>query len=321
MMQRAWQSDSAGFWIRRAARAAWPVLGVCLGLAGCQPGSTFSGRSLADLFRPSPPAAVSTASAEPEASDAGSGNRLIPAAALHLSFNVLRTRVPRGTFSESGKIWNHVDEQVVPADLAANLQRNGLRIARGKVASWPPIKALLDAENDITVAQNAMSIGNGLPLTIELDSERHDQTLFLFRRDGTLGGVTLPASMNLLRIEYAIPVTDPDSVLLNVMPEIRLQTPPPKLTTEGWVERPMVPPSRVFRELAVRILIGPEEFLAVGPSPAAHRAHTMGSLLLGQEVEGRRYEYMFFITPRVIRKELPVPANTNLPAAATPTGR
>jgi len=321
MMQWACQIDGTHFRACGAAGLLLALAGICLAPAGCQPGQNTTGFTLKDLFKPPAPLAVSTAPSEEQADTPAPGNRLLPAAALHLSFDVLRARVPRGTFSGSGKIWNHVDDQVIPADLAANLQRNGLRIARGKVTAWPPIKALLDAENDIDVAQNAMAIGNGLPLTIELDSKKQDQTVFLFRQDGTLGGATLPASMNLLRIEYAIPVTDPDSVLLSVMPEIRLQTPPPKLTTEGWVERPMVPPSRIFRELSAQVLIRPDEFLAVGPSASAHRAHTIGSLMLGREIEGRRYEYMFFITPRIIRKELPGAANTGLIPAAPPASR
>lgn len=306
--------DLAGKAARPAALGVW----ACLALTGCEPAPVGQRGALANLFRPERPLAVSTAPADPDLSIATPAGRLRPAIALQLSFDVLRTQVPRGTFSESGKIWNHVDEQVIPADLAANLQRNGLRIARGKANAWPPIKALLDAEKDITVWQNAMTVGNGLPLTIELDTHRRDQTLFLFRHDGTLGGVTLPDSMNLLRIEYAIPVTDPDAVILNVMPEIRLQPPEPKLTLNGWTDRPLAPPSRVFRELAAQVQVGPDEFLALGPAPAAHRAHTMGALLLGREDQGREYECMLFVTPRVIRKELPWAGNAQAEEPAAP---
>ena len=120
--------------------------------------------------------------------------------------------------------------------------------------------------------------------------------------------------MNLLRLEYEIPPDSPESVNVDVMPEVRLQSPEPELTPEGWAERPVTPPTRVFRELAVRVLIGPDEFLAVGPSLAAHRAHTIGALMLGQEIEGRPFECMFFITPRVVRK--PLTRGVGGPAAA-----
>ncbi len=282
------------------------IAGACLALAGCQnPGGNAQQGSWADLLKPQPTLTVTTAPADSDPALDSSGTRRRASTVLQLSFDVLRTQVPQGTFSESGKIWNHLDEQILPTEVATVLQRNGLRIARGKVTSWAPIKALLDAEKDVTSIQNAMSVGNGLPLDIELDSQPHDQTLFLFRRDGSWPGATLPGSMNLLHIEYVIPAATPDSVLLEVMPEIRFQPPEPAITPEGWRERPVVPPSRMFRELAARVQIGPEEFLAVGPSLAAHRAHTIGSLMLGHEIEGRRYECMFFITPRVVRKGLP----------------
>jgi hypothetical protein len=232
-----------------------------------------------------------------------------------LKFDVLRTQVPQGMFSESGKIWNHLDEQVVPAEMATLLQRNGLRIARGKAASWAPIKALLDSEKDVNTYGNAMTLNNGLPLLIELDAKPHDQTLFLFRPDGSWPGATLPGSMNLLRIEYEIPVDAPESVLVNVMPEIRLQAPETPLVSEGWTAQPPTPPTRVFRELSVRVLIGPDEFLAVGPSSAARRTHTIGALMLNQSVDGRAFECMFFITPRIVRKGLTPGQERGVPAA------
>lgn len=280
----------------RLVFAALVAVGNCL-LIGCKSGGQGQLPGLADLFRPAStttaPAGNATAEKPPDQPSP---------VLLQLSFEVLRTRVPRGTFSESGKIWNHLEEQILPAELTANLQRNGLRIARGRVTSWPPIKALLDAEKQVEAISNSMTLFNGLPLTVELDRQPHDQTLFLLRRDGSLGGVTLPASMNLLRIEYALSATRADAVLLDVMPEVRLDR--AEANPNLWADRPVVAPSRVFRELAARLEVGPDEFVAVGPSPAAHRLHTMGSLLLCQEIDGQRHECMFFITPRVVRKEL-----------------
>lgn len=276
-----------------------------------------------NLFKPKPKPAVAPQPADPSADASAPGPQQAPAAILQISFDFLRTQVPRGTFSQSGKIWNHLDEQIIPADLAATLQRNGLRIARGKVASWLPIKALLDTERDVTAIPNSIALYNGLPLTLELDRQFHDQTVFLYRRDGSLAGVPLPGSLNMLRIEYAIPLADPNSVILDIMPEIRLRPEEPKLLAGAVLDRPMVPPSRVFRELAARAQIGPDEFLAIGPSPAAgQRLHLIGSLMLCKESEGRPQECMFFITPRLIRKEITPAANpAGKPGAVSPFAR
>lgn len=291
------------------------LAGACLVLAGCRNsgGSATSG-SWTDIFKPKPRLTVTSAPADQGPPLAGSGGQQA-VAALMLKFDVFRTQVPQGTFSESGKIWNHVDEQVVPADMATLLQRNGLRIARGKATAWAPIKALLDAEKDVNTYGNAMTLNNGLPLTIELDARPHDQTLFLFRQDGSCPGASLPGSMNLLRVEYEIPVSAPESVLVSLMPEVRLQAPESPLVIEGWGGQPVTPPTRVFRELAVRVLIGPDEFLAIGPSSAVRRSHTIGALMLNQTVDGRPFECMFFITPRIIRKGLAPGQDRGIPAA------
>jgi hypothetical protein len=299
----------------RAATLRALLVGTCLLLAGCpKSGGNAGPSSWTDVFKPKPRLTVTTAPADQDLTAGGSGGRQA-VAALMLKFDVLRTQVPQGTFSESGKIWNHVDEQVVPAEMAALLQRNGLRVARGKATSWAPIKALLDAEKDVSSFGNAMTLNNGLPLIIELDAKPHDQTLFLFRPDGSWPGATLPGSMNLLRLEYEIPVDTPESVSVNVMPEVRLQAPESSLVTEGWTGQPVTPPTRVFRELAVRVLIGPDEFLAIGPSAAVRRSHTIGGLMLSQTVDGRPFECMFFITPRIVRKGLTPGMERGVPAA------
>ncbi|MEP0843074.1 MAG: hypothetical protein HRF43_10230 [Phycisphaerae bacterium] len=286
-----------------------PQVRVCVLLAalvgGCQNPKTGAPLTLADVFeplRPSTPAA--TAPADGGESFSVAGDAQTPRTILQLHFDVLRTQAPVGTFSQSDKIWNHLDEKVVPAELAAVLQKNGLRIGRGKMSAWHPIKAILDLEKAVQAFQNGITLHNGLPLTIELDQRPQDQSPFVYRPDGTLRGLRLTAGMNLLRIEYAIPVTHPDSVLIEMMPETRLEAPEPRLTVNGWTQRPPVRPSEIFRELSVRMLVGPDEFVAVGPSSAVTMPHTLGALMLIDQVENQPRESVLFITPRVIRKQI-----------------
>jgi hypothetical protein len=227
-----------------------------------------------------------------------------PLIILQVNFDILRARVPQGVFSESGKIWNHLDEESISAEVAATLQRNGLRVARGKTESWPPIQAILDHEK-LETSRSDMTLANGLPLTVELDKREREQTLFLFRRDGTMAGVTCPMSRNLLRIEYEVPVTDASAVLVDVMPEIRQRGTNTLMLNElGQLDQPMKEPTRILRELAFKMEIPAGDFFVIGPSRAAHQGGLrVGSLLLCEEIEGKRYETMFFITPRVYRAD------------------
>jgi hypothetical protein len=86
------------------------------------------------------------------------------------------------------------------------------------------------------------------------------------------------------------------------MPEIRLPKQPPRFSADvpGFIDRPILPPTRVLRELAAEVEVGPDQFLVVGPSPFIGNAYLVGALFLCTEVDGRRMESMYFITPRVM---------------------
>lgn len=224
-----------------------------------------------------------------------------PVVLQSIDFRILRIRAPAGTFSESGKIWNAVDEEVVPAQLQQLLRRNGFRVGLGSAENWPQMKAILDAEK-VEVVDRRKAVYNSLPLIVDLERPPKDQTLFLFRQDGTMAGATFPKSTNVLRVEYGISTAEANTVIVDVMPEIRLMRVDTSPAFElNWPEPPPIdPPSRPLRELSVRLTIRPEQFLAVGPSAAARKGYLPGSLLLCDEVDGVRFEALYIITPRIV---------------------
>jgi hypothetical protein len=186
------------------------------------------------------------------------------------------------------------------------LRNNGLRIGVGKHSTWPQIKAALDAEK-VEISTNQQTLQNGVPLTVEINTQPRDQTLFLIRSDGTMPGAFFPQSTNALRIEYWIPPSSANTVMMELMPEIRLPRAAGQsnLAVAALQDPSVMYPSRPLRELTVRIAVGPDEFLAVGPSSVAQQNHLAGSLLLVEEVDGRRLESMCFITPKIL--SVPVP--------------
>jgi hypothetical protein len=137
-----------------------------------------------------------------------------------------------------------------------------------------------------------------------LDQKPRDQILFLYRRDGTLAGATWRASTNLIHIDYGIPPSRGDSVLLEIAPEMRMESPAAVAFQgiEQWSPPPSVERSKVIRDLAFRSQLGPGEFLAIGPSSTVKELpYIMGCLLLCEEMDGQKYESMYFITPTVSR--------------------
>ncbi len=309
-----------------AHRAFWRRLRVLYALAavlmaGCQ--SSDQPKREPAWFKPlftfsahppeSQPASDPAPEPEPTLPPAGpDGSAAQPIIILQTRFDVLRIRVPRGVFSQSGKIWNHVSEEVIPDATARLLQRNGLRVALGHPDSYPPIHAMLENEPGAEMSNTSILLANGLPLTIAVDQHRtRDQTLFLYRADGTMAGVTCPMSTNLIRVEYSISIDTPNAVQVDVMPEIRQQQVRGNLAINelGQLDAPREEPTRVLRELAFRMVVAPEDFVMIGPSPTvwpAHhggRSYLAGSLLLCETIDGKPYESMYFITPRQERSD------------------
>lgn len=210
-------------------------------------------------------------------------------------------------FSESGKIWNHLSDQMIPAQTSTLLQRNGIRMGMGGPQAWPPIKAILDQEKPVETSSDNTTLGNGLPLVINLDRGRlRDQTLFLFRLDGTRAGTTCPKSRNMLLIEYALAVDKPGAVQLDIMPQIQQKETLGELTINqlGALDMPRQEPTRVLRELAFRLVMNPDQFVVIGPSANAWKIRVLtGSLFFCEQVESRECETAFFITPSLRRAD------------------
>lgn len=229
---------------------------------------------------------------------------------LRVRFDVLRACVPLGEVSKSGKIWNHVDEDIVPVDWAAHLRRNGIRVGRGTASSWAPIRAILDATRGTRCkSEGLITPPGGGPLTLEITAQPRDQILFLYRPDGNMAGATFTRSTNAIRIEYGIPPTELDSVALTIMPEVHQRDIDSgwQMTPHGLTQNP-TEASRVLRELAFQAVVPPEHFILIGPSPQIQRQLLVGRAMLAETIDGQEYESLYFITPQVFRVGGPVPA-------------
>lgn len=261
--------------------------------------------ALLSLFQPKPPATQTAPAEEVIITSPAITPREDRVLIVQIQLDILRIRVPKGVFSASGKVWNHLDENAIPASTSSLLRRNGMRVGLGGPTSWSPIRAMLEREKKIETSSTGLRLADGLPLTIDVDNHRmRDQTLFLYRADGTMPGVTCPMSTNLIRIEYNLAIDRRDAVQLDIMPEIRQRQVIGELTVnDGRIERPVQEPTRVLRELAFSIVVPPEHFVALGPSDLAWQGHLAGSLLMNETIDGVAYESMYFLTPKLYRSE------------------
>ncbi len=293
------------------APAVLTVLTGCQGMAAWsdQPTATSSaephGTGPGATTKPQVSQALPTAGADAELVTGGTAD---PAAEqpptgpiLGVSLDVLRVDVPLGTLSGNDRFWNQLDEQSLGADRTVLLKRNGLRAAVGRAEAWAPIKAMLDSVDDKMVYREAVKLHQG-PLAFQISDGPDDQHVFLYRPDGTMAGASFTASHNLFHIRHRLDEDDPNQVHLTVIPGIRQNQ-----RRLEWAKRGQrlvrVPTfyGRTLHELTMGVRLSPGRFLVIGAGREVALPSVLGRTMLTREVDGKRYESVFLMTPEVIR--------------------
>lgn len=198
-------------------------------------------------------------------------------------------------------MWRQLREDVFDAETQLRLRENGFRVGVGHTDFWSSIREALDAIPDQRVTQTApVRVPFGFPLSLELDTEPRDQTLFFIGRDGIVSGGSWPASRNVLRVAYGPDPQQVDRVRVIARPEVHQEEEGMRWvrTEEGvW----QVPRQRIsaFDAAEFTISLRPAEFLLVATSDAAHVFGIIGRAFLTAEVEGVRYRSYLFLRPGV----------------------
>jgi len=220
---------------------------------------------------------------------------------LVVHLDVLRVEVPMGSVSTSASIWSHLDEQAIGTQRAVTLRRNGFRVGVGRPEGWEPIKAILDGIPAPLIYHESVVLGTG-GLSLDITEIPEDQAIFFFRDDGTLTGESFPASRNALQVMYEIAPDDPGKVVLKLIPEIRQHERGTQwVRRDGRYVRVPVYHGRILSELAMTAALPAGWFLAVGPGGEVALGSIVGRALLTRQVEGKRYESIYFFTPQVQR--------------------
>lgn len=224
----------------------------------------------------------------------GSGQKAV-------QFRVIQVQAPLGEFSQSQKIWDHLDEQAVGTETQMMLQRNGLRVALGSAESWPPVQAILDSVTKRNVRQLPASLPNSLSVSLQLTGEPVDQTIFFYRPNGTMVGNFYSQATDVLRITWDFYSDNIEQVVVYITPEIRQdQTGVTyKATPLGAAQVPVYE-GRVLNELACRLVVSPEGYIVIGPGPDVEHAGLLGKEFLVNQIDGEPYESILVIVPEVL---------------------
>jgi hypothetical protein len=275
-----------------------PVVVLALTCAGCN--RTSLGRS-----QPDPP----EIEPEPQVEDADTGFTLVradhaqqqlaapPRRAYELA--VLHILVPQDQKAAMEKVWNFLREDTLEAETELRLRRNGLRVGVGHAQWWEPIKAAMEAIEGHRVAPaTSLRVPVGFPLSLELDAEPREQTLFYVGHDGFLSGSTWPDSRNVLRVTYGPDVQDADRIILLVVPEVHQEQDGWQwVRTEAGLWQVPRQSTQAFDAAGVALTLSPGEFALLAPSENARIHGLLGDAFLTRESQGRHYHSYVFLRP------------------------
>ncbi len=140
----------------------------------------------------------------------------------------------------------------------------------------------------------------GRPLPITLRPGRGEQTIFMFRPDGTLFGKDYPPGDNVMVITAGVDFDDPKNVLISGTPVIRT-----KRRFRQYVRGPTGyvlanrPIHFRLEEMSFQFNVPPGGFLMIGPGPEVKRSTSPGRHFLTGGERGERFEMLMVIAPEV----------------------
>lgn len=223
---------------------------------------------------------------------------------VDLVFDVARADFPLVDHRHSTKIWNHVDELRIRADLVVRLKRNGIRMGVGTSQAWPALRAILEA-GDAQLRREQLVARRGQPLVIQLGTIHDDEVIFTYGARGRLTGRTFSAGEKLLVLDYAYHPMLAQSTELRIGFEIRHDRGVMTWENRGGVIRQVPEYDRhVFEELLSSVTLGPQEFLVIGPADRAGNGYLLGSRFMRDESAGLTRETVLFITPKPVQSRV-----------------
>ncbi len=207
-----------------------------------------------------------------------------------LDFAVFQAQVPVENDAAMAAVWTHLRETLFDRASATRLHENGLRVGVGNTGWWPDVRKALESVEGCRVTRSTpIRVPVDFQLSLELDAEPREQTLFVVGRDGVLSGGTWPESRNILRVVASPPRADA-SVPIAVTPELhqRLEGWQTVRSETGLYQVPRQ--NRVaFESASFSLELAADEYLLVAPAEGGRQGRLIGGAFLTREMDGRTY--------------------------------
>lgn len=266
--------------------------------AGCA--SVWPSLGLGGALKPTPPPSI-TDTADPdilrEALSPAGSTRVVG-----LVFDIVRLDFPVDDLHHSRKIWNHVDELRIGADMVSRLARNSLRVGVGSTSAWPAIQAIVQAAK-ATARRQTVVPQQGVPASIRVGSIHGEESIFSYGADGRLAGRTFLTGDKFLTIDYAYRPRLTGSTDLKLTLEIRHDRGEMTWERSGGVIRevPAID-RRIYGDLAASFTLNLDEFAVLGSHDAAGNGNLIGNRFFTAAESSSRVETILVITPRVFQR-------------------
>ncbi len=237
------------------------------------------------------------------------GRQMFPAAAaapqpgsqiLGVAYQVLRFCVPADGSGIDSRMWDHINEGVVSQDRALVLQRNGLRVGVGRASSWPAVREALLAGGP-EIRDHSAAVESGRALAVAMNELAEPESLFHYAADQRLLGASFRPGMLGLRVTADMPLANRAPLRLHAVPELRR----PKTALQMRLDRQSgileMEESEPFEALAFDIILGPDEYLVIGPTPPERSAVMLvGRRLLESSDAGQTFENVYVLAPKIM---------------------
>jgi len=209
---------------------------------------------------------------------------------LAINAKMYQLQMPFGANSRDDSFWKLIDEDVVDIPTSHNLNRNGFRVGRARIADWPAFLKVLTNESAVKRSETAMmaqpSIDDG---TVKMSDVLPEELLFIYGEHGwTMRSFSDCRNMLSLAFEWA--PRKPRTIRMTFCPMVQAMQ-----TRMDYSLSDNPPPAQVlhrenFYDLHLTADIAPGEFLVVGTSAATEDTNRIASHFLTSDGPNQRFE-------------------------------
>ena len=219
---------------------------------------------------------------------------------LVVRINLITVQVPVGSVSNSEQLFSYLDEEPVGARVGSALARNGIRVGLGRKDAWKDIAGILQQLTGQPLNRTSLLARPGTPMPIVFKPRQKAQTIFTYRRDGSLFGRDYPPGDNVLMTTATMNYDEPSAVYMTAAPAIRSTR-----RRRGYIKRAgryaltSEPIYYHLGDLGFRFKVPRGDFLLIGPAAEARRPSSPGYHFLIHKRQALEFETVVIIAPEV----------------------